>query len=245
MSDMRATDLRDDPNAPQRSYLPSRLVDGYRVFLGGRFRREQDRYKQLGTKGQKPKVLLIGCCDSRVSPEVIFDADPGEIFVLRNIANLVPPYAPDEELHGTSAALEFAVMSLQVQHIVVMGHAGCGGIRAFAESMIDPQQKPLSAGDFIGKWMEIIGPAAEKLGAPTEPIAAYAERLGKAAILQTFANLRSFPWVQAAETRGDLQLYGAYFGVAEGVLLGLDEPSGEFLPIAAELHAETVGTGRF
>ena len=119
----------EESSAPQPSYLPSRLIEGYKIFLGGRFRREQDRYKQLGTTGQKPKVLLIGCCDSRVSPEVIFDADPGEIFVVRNVANLVPPYAPNDDLHGTSAALEFAVMSLKVEHIVVMGHASCGGVR--------------------------------------------------------------------------------------------------------------------
>jgi carbonic anhydrase len=235
----------EESSAPQPSYLPSRLIEGYKIFLGGRFRREQDRYKQLGTTGQKPKVLLIGCCDSRVSPEVIFDADPGEIFVVRNVANLVPPYAPNDDLHGTSAALEFAVMSLKVEHIVVMGHASCGGVRAFVEGMNDPQQKPLSPGDFIGKWMSLIGAAAEKLGPPTEPFAAYAERLGKAAILETLNNLRSFPWVRAAEVRGDLRLHGAYFGVADGLLLGLDEARGEFLPVVEDIYAEAAATARF
>ncbi len=117
-------------------------------------------------RGQKPKVLLIGCCDSRVSPEVIFDADPGEIFVIRNVANLVPPYTPNDDLHGTSAALEFAVRSLKVEHIVVMGHASCGGVRAYAESAADPQQAPPPPGDFIGHWMTLIKPAAEQIGAP-------------------------------------------------------------------------------
>ncbi|MGP0061896.1 MAG: carbonic anhydrase [Beijerinckiaceae bacterium] len=229
----------------QRLLLPARLVAGYEVFLGGRFRREQDRYRQLGAIGQKPNVLLIGCCDSRVSPEVIFDADPGEIFVVRNVANLVPPYAPNDDLHGTSAALEFAVMSLQVQHIVVMGHASCGGVRAFLEYAEDPQQKPLSPSDFIGKWMALIAPVAEKLGVRTEPFEAYVERLGKAAIIATLANLRSFPWVREAEARGDLWLHGAYFGVSDGLLLGLDEASGQFLPIAGEIHSKAVATGRF
>ena len=246
MSD--ASDINSDTHADparERTPLPTRLIEGYKVFLGGRFRREQGRYHQLGTRGQKPKVLLIGCCDSRVSPEVIFDADPGEIFVLRNVANLVPPYAPNEDLHGTSAALEFAVMSLKVEHVVVMGHASCGGVRAFVDGLADPQQKPLSPGDFIGKWMALIGRAAEKLGEPTEPLAAYSERLAKAAIIETFANLRTFPWLRAAEQRGELMLHGAYFGVADGLLLALDEASGEFLPVAPESHAEALAAARF
>jgi carbonic anhydrase len=245
MNDATATGARnDETSGPQRPNLPNRLIEGYKVFLGGRFRREQDRYERLGTMGQKPKVLLIGCCDSRVSPEVIFDADPGEIFVVRNVANLVPPYAPNDDLHGTSAALEFAVMSLKVEHIVVMGHASCGGVRAFVEGLTDPQQKPLSPGDFIGKWMSLIGPAAEKLGPPTQPFADYVERLGRASIIETLVNLRSFPWVQTAERRGDLQLYGAYFGVADGVLLALDEAGGEYLPVAAESYAEAFTNAR-
>ena len=219
--------------------LPDRLVEGYKVFLGSRFRREQDRYKKLGTQGQSPKVLLIGCCDSRVSPEVIFDADPGEIFVVRNVANQVPPYEPDTHMHGTSAALEFAVLGLKVSHIVVMGHARCGGVRAFAEAMANPDQRS-SADGFIDKWMSLIAPAAKKLGPPTEPFEDYCESLAKAAIIETFANLRSFPWLRAAEARGDLTLNGAYFGVADGHLLGLDEPTGDFLPIAAEDHASVL-----
>jgi carbonic anhydrase len=244
MSDAKADKTRQN-SAAQAPNLPPRLIEGYEVFLGGRFSREQDRYKHLGTRGQKPKVLLIGCSDSRVSPEVIFDADPGEIFILRNVANLIPPYAPNDDLHGTSAALEFAVMSLKVEHIVVMGHASCGGVRAFAESLVDPQQTPLSASDFIGKWMALIAPAAAKLGPPTEPIEVYAERLGKASIIETFANLRSFPWVRTAEARGDLRLHGAYFGVADGRLLALDEASGEFQPVAPEVHAKALATARF
>jgi carbonic anhydrase len=227
-------------SAEPQPLLPDRLVEGYKVFLGSRFRREQDRYKQLGTHGQKPKILLIGCCDSRVSPEVIFDADPGEIFVVRNVANQVPPYEPDAHLHGTSAALEFAVLGLKVSHIVVMGHARCGGVRAFAEAMVKSNQGQPSAGGFIDKWMSLIAPAATKLGPPTEPLADYCERLAKAAIIETFANLRSFPWLREAETRGELTLNGAYFGVADGELLALDKSTGAFLPIAAEDHANVL-----
>src|SRR6188768_2551747 len=128
--------------------FPDRLVEGYAAFLGGRLIEEQNRYLQLAESGQSPEIMVIGCCDSRVSPEVIFDARPGEMFVVRNVANLVPPYEPEGSHHGTSAALEFAVQALRVKHVVVLGHARCGGIRAFA----DPDAEPLSPGDFIGRW---------------------------------------------------------------------------------------------
>lgn len=225
--------------------LPARLVTGYEVFLGGRFRREQDRYSELAKSGQKPKVLLIGCCDSRVSPEVIFDADPGEIFVVRNVANLVPPFMPNDDLHGTSAALEFAVTVLKVAHIVVMGHASCGGVRAYVEGATDPQQSPPPPGDFIGHWMSIIKPAADRLGPPAEPLDLYAERLAKASIIQTLANLRTFPYVCEFEDKGQLAMHGAYFGVADGRLLALDEKAGTFVPIAEEAHAQAFAAPRF
>src|SRR6187431_101185 len=144
--------------------FPSRLVEGYTAFLGRRLREEQSRYQELAESGQSPEIMVIGCCDSRVSPEVIFDARPGELFVVRNVANLVPPYSPDDTYHGVSAALEFAVGALRVKHIVVLGHALCGGVRAFAE-----ESAPLSPGDFIGKWMSLIAPAAEKLGPCGDP----------------------------------------------------------------------------
>src|SRR5882757_10355017 len=125
--------------------FPDQLSQGYRSFLGDRFRQERRRYEDLAESGQNPEILLIGCCDSRVSPEVIFDARPGELFVVRNVANLVPPYETDGKYHGVSAALEFGVGVLKVKHIVILGHAHCGGVRAFAEDA-----EPISPGDFIG-----------------------------------------------------------------------------------------------
>src|SRR5580765_2281293 len=113
--------------------FPQRLIEGYGTFTSGRLQSEQSRYRELAERGQAPEIMVIGCCDSRVSPEVIFDARPGELFVVRNVANLVPPYETGGEYHGTSAALEFAVQALRVKHIVVLGHARCGGIRAFAD----------------------------------------------------------------------------------------------------------------
>ena len=211
-----------------RAPFPQRLRDGYRAFLDQRFAQEQSRYRALAEGGQKPRVLLLGCCDSRVSPEAIFDMGPGELFVVRNVANLVPPYAPNDDFHGTSAALEFAVMGLRVEHIVVMGHAQCGGVRAYAENEADPYTRPLSPGDFIGSWMRLIGPAAETIGKPDAATPDYVERLAKQSVKQSLANLRSFPCVRTLEERGRLALHGAYFGVMDGRLLVLDEASGEF-----------------
>src|SRR4051812_1404978 len=130
--------------------FPQQLIAGYQTFSSERLPTEQSRFRELSEKGQFPEVMVIGCCDSRVSPEVIFDASPGELFVVRNIANLVPPYQPDGNAHGVSAALEYAVQVLKVKHIVILGHAQCGGIRAFVD-----KTAPLSPGDFIGRWMSM------------------------------------------------------------------------------------------
>ncbi len=205
--------------------FPKSLTDGYRAFLDTSFPREKSRYETLAEKGQSPEVMVIGCCDSRVSPEVIFDASPGELFVVRNVANLVPPFETGGAFHGTSAALEFAVMALKVKHIVIMGHARCGGIRAFA----DPSE-PLSPGDFIGKWMSLVAPAAERLRPPDSDLSAYLPRLEKAAIENSLGNLMTFPCIRTLVERGRLQLHGAYFGIATGGLLVRDPGDGAFKP---------------
>ena len=137
--------------------FPHRLVDGYTAFLGGRLIEEQNRYRELAESGQSPEIMVIGCCNSRVSPEVIFDARPGELFVVRNVANLVPPYTPDGAQRAVSAALEFAVQALKVKHIVVLGHAQCGGIRAYRRG--EPRRcRPATSS---ASWMELIAPAAQ------------------------------------------------------------------------------------
>lgn len=172
--------------------------------------------------------MVISCCDSRVSPEVIFDVGPGEFFIVRNVANLVPPYAPDGSQHGTSAALEFAVQALRVTDIVVLGHARCGGIRA----AVAEDAEPLSPGDFIGKWMSMIAPAIDRVG-PRGPRSMddYLRALEHGSVVNSLANLRTFPCVRILEERGKLKLHGAFFGVATGVLSVLDEPTGEFRPV--------------
>jgi carbonic anhydrase len=219
--------------------FPPRLIEGHRAFLGAGLRREQDRYRELAESGQSPEIMVIGCCDSRVSPEVIFDARPGELFVVRNVANIVPPYAPDERAHGVSAALEFGVAALKVKHIVVLGHAHCGGVKAFAE-----KATPLSPGDFIGNWMRLMAPAAETVGPQRElSWPDYLRRLEQANVVNSLNNLLTFPRLRTLIERGDIATHGAYFGVATGQLSLRDAASGEFHQIDSSpvLGGRTVG----
>ena len=207
--------------------FPQRLIDGYGAFVGGRLQSEQHRYRELAEHGQTPEIMVIGCCDSRVSPEVIFDARPGELFVVRNVANLVPPYETDGKYHGVSAALEFGVGVLKVKHIVILGHAHCGGVRAFAEGA-----EPISPGDFVGRWMSLMAPATAKVG-PRESMSQpeYLERMEKASIVNTLDNLMTFPRLRKLIERGEVMPHGAYFGVAKGELSVLDRATGEFRPV--------------
>ncbi|MBI2714131.1 MAG: carbonic anhydrase [Rhizobiales bacterium] len=206
--------------------FPQRLIDGYNAFATGRLPQEQDRYRALAEGGQSPQIMLIGCSDSRVSPEVIFDARPGELFVVRNVANIVPPYAPDGQAHGVSAALEFGVAALKVKHIVVLGHAHCGGVKAFAEDT-----EPLSPGDFIGNWMKLMAPAAGKTPRGSLSAADYLVRLEQANIVNSLDNLMTFPRLRKLIERGSVVLHGAYFGVATGELSVLDRTTGQFQAI--------------
>jgi carbonic anhydrase len=203
--------------------FPDRLLDGYRKFSTGRLRVEQDRFRELAERGQSPEIMVVGCCDSRVSPEVIFDARPGELFVARNVANLVPPHSPDRGHHGISAALEFAVQALRVKHIVVLGHARCGGIRFYAEAA-----PPLSSGDYIGRWMSLIAPAAARVGRPADLTTEYLTRLELAALVSSLDNLMTFPYVRDNVEHGRLAVHAAYFDVATGRLSVRDPATGAF-----------------
>ena len=206
------------------SPFPERLLSGYQHFVAHRLPTEQSRYRDLSQQGQSPEVMVIGCCDSRVSPEVIFDAGPGELFVARNVANLVPVYQPDGGTHGVSAALEYAIQVLRVKHIVVLGHAQCGGIRAFCDNT-----EPLSPGDFIGKWMSMFIKPGEKVEQRShETMQQFVTRIEKAAVLRSLENLMTFPFVKTRADDGELQLHGAYFGVAEGSLSIVDRKTNEF-----------------
>jgi carbonic anhydrase len=204
--------------------FPQSLISGYRTFRSQRLPTEQSRYRELSERGQSPQFMVIGCCDSRVSPEVIFDVGPGELFVVRNIANLVPVYQPDANAHGVSAALEYAVSVLRVPHIVVLGHAQCGGIRAFIDKI-----EPLTPGDFIGRWMAMfIKPGEIVEQRDHESMADFTTRIEKAAVFRSLENLMTFPFVRERVERGEMQLHGAYFGVAEGSLFVLDKETKQF-----------------
>lgn len=221
--------------------FPRRLIEGYRAFLGERLRHEQDRYRELAESGQSPEVMMIGCCDSRCAPEVIFNARPGELFVVRNIANLVPPYAPDEQAHGVSSALEFGVVALKVKHIVVLGHARCGGVKAFAEDAA-----PLTPSDFIGKWMSLMAPAAEKVGPRGERSESeYLTALEQANVALSLENLMTFPRLRERVEQGEMTLHGAYFGVATGQLSVRDPATGRFAQVATEDYARIFAEPRF
>lgn len=208
--------------------FPRQLLDGHRAFVTQRLPREQSRYRELSVRGQSPEIMVIGCCDSRVSPEVIFDVGPGEIFVVRNIANLVPVHQPDAHAHGVSAALEYAVTVLQIGHIVVLGHAQCGGIRAFVD-----KTEPLTPGDFIGRWMQTLAKPGETIEqAESESLQQFTSRVEKAAVLRSLDNLMTFPFVRQRVEAGHLHLHGSFFGVAEGALFVLDRETEEFRSIS-------------
>lgn len=205
-----------------------KLLAGFRQFRKRYYEEEPELYAQLIARGQKPTALVIACCDARVHPAHVMDTDPGDVFVVRNVANLVPPYVDDGKTHGTSAAIEFAVKHLSVPHIIIMGHSLCGGIQALME-----YNRGSAMRVFIDPWMAIMEPARAVVeknhgAASPEEKCRLCER---AAIGISLANLRSFPFVFDAVNRGALQLHGWYFDIENGMLCALDESSGEFRPV--------------
>ncbi|MDE8349610.1 MAG: carbonic anhydrase [Acidocella sp.] len=191
------------------------LMAGHDRFRNGYWRRYKKRFATLARDGQAPQAMVIACSDSRVSPEVIFDCAPGEIFVVRNVSNLVPPYAPDTGNHGTSAALEFAVTVLKVKTLVVLGHSLCGGIRAL---MSGPA---INNGDFIESWMAIASQARQRVCDSPEPGEDFDElchRCEHESIRISLSNLLTFPWIVSRVTAGELTLTGLHFDVQTGKL---------------------------
>lgn len=205
--------------------FPDILLSGYQTFMSGRFSSERERYRGLASVGQEPHTMVIACCDSRAAPEMIFDCGPGELFVVRNVANLVPPYEPDGNYHATSAALEFAVQSLKIRQIVVLGHGRCGGIKA----ALDPGAAPLSPGDFIGQWMGLLKPVTQQI--QDGGLMTAGERqssLERISIRNSIANLRTFPCVRILEEKGKLAIFGAWFDISTGELWVMNGKTGDF-----------------
>jgi carbonic anhydrase len=195
--------------------FPATLLNGYRNFMSGRYVDERERYRSLAEDGQSPTTLVIACSDSRSAPETIFDAGPGELFVIRNVANMVPPHEPDGQFHATSAALEFGVKVLKVRDIVVMGHGRCGGIKAALDTNFEP--------------LGLLKPATEQI--QNNDVMTAAERqtaLERISIRNSLNNLRSFPDIEMLEESGQLALHGAWFDISTGELWVMDAKTGDF-----------------
>lgn len=208
------------------------FIEGFQRFQSKYFAGDDKLFEKLN-HGQNPTTLLIGCCDSRVDPALLLDCDPGDIFVVRNVANLVPPCNESAQQHGVSAAIQFAVEALNVKRIIVMGHEKCGGIRALMQGY-QPSRKI----DFIGRWMKIVEPVKQQvlqqLANCSESEQIRACELG--AVINSLNNLRSFPWISEREARGGIALHGWYFDMSNGALLAYSERSDTFLPMVCPLN---------
>jgi len=213
------------------------LIEGYRRFRTGPYQEQRSRFDRLA-QGQAPKVMVIACSDSRVDPSRVFDTEPGEMFVMRNIANLVPPIGAIEGQSSVAAGLEYAILVLKVDYIVVFGHARCGGIQASLSGKFGSAAP--GEGLYIDRWMDMIEPARRQvLAAKALSPDVDAERaLEQAGVRLSLDNLRSFPFVARAEAEGRVKLAGAIFDIADGSLKLLDPATGQFAPIAVDFDAQ-------
>jgi len=204
------------------------LLAGYRRFREQSWPTQRERWTEL-SEGQSPRIMVIACSDSRVDPAQIFDARPGELFVVRNIANLVPPFEPDNHYHGVSAALEFGVTQLEVDELVVMGHGFCGGCAAALTGQFDDAAP--GAGHFIAHWIDMLRGARDRIRAEHPALDRPAfQAMEQEGVRLSLRNLRSFPWIAQREAAGTLRLHGSIFAVSDGVLHVLDEASDSFAP---------------
>lgn len=209
--------------------LPSYLVSRYHGWKATTFAENKGWYKRLADEGQRPRAMVVSCCDSRVHVTAIFGADQGEFFIHRNIANLVPPYHPDGAQHGTSAAVEYAVTALKVSHIVVLGHSGCGGVEGCYNMCSGHAPELDEKSSFVGRWMDILRPGFERLEEGSDEERKQA--LEKEAVLVSLENLMTFPFVKDGVESGELTLHGVWNDIGDGSLEGYDAASKTFLPI--------------
>lgn len=205
--------------------LPSFLVERFQDWRGSEFEKNRDLYKNLVKHGQHPTTMVISCCDSRVHSMSLFGGVSGEFFIHRNIANLIPPFNPDGEHHGTSAAIEYAVMTLKVKYIIVLGHAGCGGINGGFHLHKQPDDKPSSS--FVAKWLQILKPAFDQLDHGKRDDEQISD-LEKTSILVSIENLMGFPLVQDAIENNGLTIHGLWHDIGSGNLHGYNHASKKF-----------------
>jgi carbonic anhydrase len=211
--------------------LPDALVERYRAWQGRRTPGELARYAELAAKGQSPKAMIITCCDSRVLVAEVFGSEPGDFFIHRNIANLVPPHEPDGRSHGTSAAVEYAVIALGVEHLVVMGHGGCGGVRGCHDMLAGLAPELDNPTSYVGTWLRLLKPGYEALSGRGLDYEARIAALEREAVLVSLTNLMTFPFVRAGVEAGRLQLHAAWKDIRDGGLEVYDRASGEFRPL--------------
>jgi len=200
-----------------------KLTAGYERFRKGYYQRNRERLKQLAEK-QTPEVAIISCCDSRVDPSILFDIEPGDVFVIRNVANLVPPFETKGDYHGTSAALEFAVTCLKVKQIVVLGHANCGGIRALME-----KDDAIKSDGFIDSWMQIAAPAKKEVLAQKDlnTFELQTDACERTAVSYSLKNLLTYPWIREQVAAKELNLIGCYYDLNTGTLVDINEIDAE------------------
>jgi len=199
------------------------LIAGYQNFRKGAYRAQKEKFEQVGTHGQNPDVMVIACSDSRANPSTIFNAFPGEIFVVRNVANIVPPYNPSTGFHGTSAAIEFAVKALKVKAVMVMGHESCGGVKAFLNDVEEGHKADACEHSFLSSWIHILDTAHARLAQAGDGSEASQRQMEYAGVRQSLTNLMSFPFVEKAVAAGELSLLGAYFSIVAGKLRFADK----------------------
>ena len=210
--------------------LPSYLLQRYHGWKATSYAENQGWYRRLASEGQRPRAMIISCCDSRVHVTSIFGADQGEFFIHRNIANLVPPYEPDGDHHGTSAAVEYAVSFLNVAHVIVMGHSSCGGVQGCLDICKGNAPELDALDSFVGRWMDILRPKYDGVKDIEDPIE-QARVLEKQSVLVSLENLMSFPFVRSAVDDGLLTLHGLWMDIAAGGLEYFDPGTDNFHPV--------------
>ena len=204
--------------------MVKQLITGFTDFRKNFFGKDSGFYQKLTRRGQTPKIMVIACSDSRVDPAILFGTRPGELFVIRNVANLVPPYQPDDSFHGTSAAIEFGVRDLEIQDIVIVGHAFCGGIDVLCSHTLGEKDDNR---EFITSWIKIALPAMESINKSSkkEDMIHDAE---KASIVNSIKNLRTFPWIVSLEEQSKLRIHGWWFDMEHGALWTCEDGQKEF-----------------